>query len=291
MSLNTALLAILLQVGPNPVLEGPSDPTLELRNRPPRENALEAPKDPISKWLSECLDLVEADPARAHTKAQIRRNETSGPARVIANHCLGMASTELGRWDDARAAFLAARDETPFNEPRAKARAGIMAGNASLVAGDAVGAATLFGQARQDAQTAASATLQAAAASDEARALVALNRNDEALTALDIATRLEPTNSEGWLLKATLLRRMERLKEAQTSIEQAFQIDPLDGEIGLEAGVIAVLSGREDAARQSWRSVIDTLPGSGAAKTAQDYLAQIGSNPTSLAEQPAPATP
>lgn len=276
MSLNATLLAILLQVGPNPVAQTPADPTQELRNRPPRETALQAPTDPISAWLSECLELVGTDPARAHTTAQIRRNDTSGPSRVIANHCLGMASTELGLWDDARAAFIAARDETPFDEPRAKARVGIMAGNAALVAGDAAGAAGLFGQARQDAQIAASATLQAAASSDEARALVALGRNEEALAALDMATGLEPQNSESWLLKATLLRRMERLTDAQTAIEQAAQLNPLNGEIGLEAGVIAVLSGREDAARQSWQSVVDTQPDSASAKTASDYLAQIG---------------
>lgn len=287
MSLPSTLLALLLQVGPNPAMEGPTDPTLDLRNRPPRENALEAPKDPISKWLSECLALVESDAARAHAKAQIRRNETSGPARVIANHCLGMASTELGRWKDAQAAFEAVRDETPSDEPRAKARAGIMAGNAALAGNDPERAAGLFATARKDAEMAASATLQAAAASDEARALVALGRNEEALSALEMTTHLAPEHSEGWLLKATLLRRMERLEEAQAAIERAAAIDPLNGEIGLEAGVIAMLSGREEAARQSWQSVLDTQPESDAAKTAQSYLAQIG--PAAVA--PKPATP
>ncbi|MEL6531231.1 MAG: tetratricopeptide repeat protein [Pseudomonadota bacterium] len=232
--------------------------------------------NPTSAWLAECLDLVEQDAARAHTKAQIRRNETSGADRVIANHCLGLASTELGLWQDAQTAFTAARDETPVDEPRSQSRAGIMAGNAALVGGDAEGALDLFMTAQTDARTAASAPLEAASASDAARALVALNRSDEALTPLDTATRLEPNNSEAWLLKATLLRRLDRLDEAQGAIETAVGLAPLNGAIGLEAGVIAVLAGREDAARQSWQSVIDTQPDSLAAQTAKDYLEQIG---------------
>ena len=77
-----------------------------------------------------------------------------------------------------------------------------------------------------------------------------------------------------------LLRRMDRLDEAQAAIEKAVELAPMDAQIGLEAGVIAVLSGREEAARQSWQSVIDAQPASLAAKTAQDYLKQLGPAPT-----------
>nr|WP_281501251.1 tetratricopeptide repeat protein [Erythrobacter sp. F6033] len=248
----------------------------DLIHRPPRSNVIEAPANPTSAWLSECLDQLAEDPARAHSKAQIRRTETSGADRVIANHCLGLASTELGLWDDARAAFLAARDETPEGENSARARFGTMAGNAALAGGDAEAAAAMLTAARQDASTAASATLEALAAIDQARALVALNRGEDALNALSAATQLEPAMVEGWLFKATLLRRMDRLDEAQTAIERASDLAPVDGQIGLEAGVIAVLSGREDSARKSWQSVVNTQPDSPAAQTAKSYLAQIG---------------
>ena len=69
-------------------------------------------------------------------------------------------------------------------------------------------------------------------------------------------------------------------------IEQAATLAPTNPEIGLEAGVIAVLGGREDAARQSWQSVIDLQPESLAAQTATGYLAQLGPAP---APAPAPA--
>ncbi|MEE4205387.1 MAG: tetratricopeptide repeat protein [Erythrobacter sp.] len=270
------LLALLLQVGPNPQAGGiPGEPD-ELVNRPPRPaERVEAPLDPVSEWLKNCLELVATDPARAHSQAQIRRGDTYGEERVIANHCLGVAATELGLWDDARAAFLAARDETPADEARTRARFGAMAGNAALAGGDVVNALALLETAESDARSAASASLEALAALDRGRALVALDRPEEALAALQAATRLAPESGEAWLLEATLLRRMGRLVEAQAAIERAVELAPMDGTIGLEAGVIAVLSGREDAARASWESVIATQPESLAAETAKGYLAQL----------------
>ena len=105
---------------------------------------------------------------------------------------------------------------------------------------------------------------------------MALNRAEEALEPLDTATALAPLESEGWLLKATLLRRLDRLGDAQTAIEEAVALSPQDSAIGLEAGAIAILGGREDAARASWQSVIDVQPASLAAETARGYLAQLG---------------
>ncbi len=268
------LLTLLLQVGPNPVAPPPGAQE-EILNRPPRENAITAPDNPTSAWLAQCLAQLEESAARAHSQAQIRRSETSGSERVIANHCLGLAATELGLWEDARTAFIEARDETPVDEIRTRARFGTMAGNAALAGGDATMALSLLNTAQTDARTAASATLEALAASDAARALVALERPEDALTSLETATRLEPNNAEGWLLTATLLRRLDRLDEAQTAIERAGGLAPLEGAIGLEAGVIAVLAGRDDAARQSWQSVINIQPDSLAAQTAKGYIAQL----------------
>lgn len=280
MFLSSALLPLLLlQVGPNPNTGGVPDAPEELVNRPPRvtnEIAPPKPTDPISIWLSECLATLEQDPARAHTSAQIRRNETTGAERVIANHCLGLAATELSLWTDAQTAFTAARDETPENELSARARFSLMAGNAALASGDAINASGLLAQAQSLAQQAASGTLEALAATDLARAQVAIDEPEFALQSLDTATRLEPSRSEAWLLKATLLRRLDRLDDAQAAIERASALSPNDPQVGLEAGVIAILSDREDAARASWQSVVDTHPGTPQAETAQSYLAQLG---------------
>jgi len=274
------LLAIALQVGPNPLGGAMPDDDL-VRDRPARaqtarENVEEEPLNATSAWLAGCLAQIDEDPARANTMAQIRRSETTGTDRVLANHCLGTAAAELGLWDDARTAFTAARAETPAAEPRTRARFAALAGNAALAGGDLAGAEDLLTQAETDARSAKAAVLEAIAATDRARALVALGRGDEALAVLENATTLAPERAEGWLLKATLLRRMEKLAEAQAAIERAATLAPANPAIGLEAGVIAVLGGRENAARASWQSVIDLAPGTPEAATAQDYLAQLG---------------
>jgi tetratricopeptide (TPR) repeat protein len=278
------IFALALQVGPNPVAGGmPGDDLV--RERPARaigqvgaeaEAEAEAPLDPTSAWLAGCLNVLGEDPARAHAMAQIRRGETAGADRVLANHCLGTAASALGLWEDARAAFTSGRAETPEAEPRPRARFAALAGAAALAAGDAAGAEGLLALAGSDARAARSALLEAIAATDRARALVALGRGEEALAALENATTLAPARSEGWLLKATLLRRLDRLAAAQSAIERAATLAPANPEIGLEAGVIAVLSDRDAAARASWQSVIDLAPGSPAAAAARDYLAQLG---------------
>jgi tetratricopeptide (TPR) repeat protein len=243
-----------------------------MRDRPARARG---EVNATTAWFDSCFDQIAADPARAHTMAQIRRSETKGADRVLANHCLGTAASALGLWEDARSAFIAAREETPAAEARTRARYAAMAGNAALAGGDAEGALEWLARAERDARSVDAATIQAIAATDRARALVALGRGDEALAALEVATTVAAERAEGWLLKATLLRRMERLPEAQTAIERAVLLTPTNPDIGLEAGVIAVLDGREDAARASWQSVIELAPETNAADTARGYLAQL----------------
>lgn len=294
MSFSPLFLALALQVGPNP-MGGAIQGDELVRDRPARaeqvqpEAATADAPDPVSAWLAGCLGTLEEDPARAHAMAQIRRSETTGADRVLANHCLGTAASALGLWQDARTAFTAARDETSAGEPRARARFAALAGAAALGGGDAAGALDLLALAQSDAQAAKAPLLEAIAASDRARALVSLGRTDEALAALENSTALAPDRAEGWLLKATLLRRLERLPQAQSAIESAATLAPTNPEIALEAGVIAVLAGRDDAARKSWQSVLALAPDSPSAVTASDYLAQIGpTGETAPAPEPAP---
>lgn len=272
--ITSLLLPLLLQVGPNPATgEIPGVPE-ELANRPPRPLAQE-PAAQTSPWLEECLGYLDTDPARAHSIAQIRLRETAGTDRVLANHCLGLAATELGRWGEARAAFIAARDGTPAGEASMRARFGAMAGNAALGGGDPGAAVGLFEQARKDAGTAGSTDLEALASLDRARALVDLDRVTEATTDLISARDMRPRDAEIRLLLATLLRRQGEYDPAQSEIEAAATLAPESPAVALEAGVIAVLDGREDAARKSWQSVIELAPGSPEATTAQGYIAQL----------------
>jgi tetratricopeptide (TPR) repeat protein len=285
-----ASLALLMQVGPNPAAGATPDYSADVQDRPPRERDVIGAFEPVppsiaNSWLKNCLELVETDPARAHVQAQVRVSQTSGDKRVLANHCLGLASTGLGRWTEAQSAFASARDEVPAKDARLRARLGAMAANAATANNDPNAALAYLTQARFDASQAQSTgqsadDLMAIIAKDEARALVALGRLQDAEASLKQARQLKPSDAESALLLATLLRRMERLDEAQKQIEDAYAIVPLDPAVGLEAGLIAVLDGREEAAKISWNSVLKVAPDSPQAETARGYLAQLEPQPT-----------
>ncbi|MDA0819529.1 MAG: hypothetical protein O3C52_07205 [Proteobacteria bacterium] len=275
MFLTATLLPLMLQAGLDPTRGGVPDYSADIQDRPPRELSIIDAPQPTS-WLAQCLDQLEDEPTRAHVQAQIRRDTTNGQDRVLANHCLGLASTELGRWEEACAAFTAARQETPAEETRLRARFGAMAGNAALVTGDLPGALVLLDAARADALAAQAGGMQGLIALDRARVLVGLEQLDAAEAALVEARMFQPDDAETRLLSATLLRRMGKLADAQEQVEEAARLDPTAPAIGLEAGVIAILDGREEAARSSWQSVIDLSPGTEFATSAQSYLDQLG---------------
>ena len=275
MFLTATLLPLMLQAGLDPIRGGVPDYSADIQDRPPRELSIIDAPQPTS-WLAQCLDQLEDEPTRAHVQAQIRRDTTNGQDRVLANHCLGLASTELGRWEEARAAFTAARQETPAEETRLRARFGAMAGNAALVTGDLPGALVLLDAARTDALAAQAGGMQGLIALDRARVLAGLEQLDAAEAALAEARMFQPDDAETRLLSATLLRRMGKLADAQEQVEEAARLDPTAPAIGLEAGLIAILDGREEAARSSWQSVIDLSPGTEFATSAQSYLDQLG---------------
>lgn len=271
------LLALLFQVGPfTGVQERPVSPVpAELRERRPRESVSPTPS-PSGK-LRDCLNAAQASPAAALVNGQTWLTAASGAERALAQRCIGAASIALGLWNDGEAAFLAARD-TPGIAAQDRALFGAMAGNAALAAGASERALGLLDLARAEAE--GSNPLVAGIERDRARALVALKREGEAASALETARRADPQHPEGFLLSATLARRQGDLAAAQGFIETASTLDPADPGIGLEAGVIAVLGGRDDAARKSWQSVIATVPESAEAETARGYLAQLDEGAT-----------
>ena len=245
------------------------------QDRKRREEAAQSVALPAPPSRAGCLGAVEADPARSAEVARQALADATGHERVRAGLCLGVALSDLGQWSDAREAFVNARDAAAGDDHASRARLGAMAGNAALAAGQPGQALSLLGPAASDAQAANDTALTASIALDRARALVALNQPDEAAAALAQARAAEPDFAQAWLLSATLSRRQNKLIEAQAQIEKAAQLAPRDPEVGLEAGVIAMLSGQEEAARRSWTSVLAMAPQSDAAATAKQYLAQL----------------
>jgi tetratricopeptide (TPR) repeat protein len=275
--------AALMQVGPNPSPRGAA-PLPIPRRRAPADAPIATPARQPAK-LSLCLAAAKVDPiaglaaARAWLVQSVKADD-----RVAAQQCLGLILAGQGDFAEAESAFAASLADIPNGAPGAKVPMLALAGSSALHTGSAERALGWFDQAlgfKDDADPAMLGTVQA----DRARALVALGRLGEAGTALEEAHRLAPDHAEGWLLSATLARRGPNgspdLAKAQNDIEIAARLDPRDPAIGLEAGLIAVLAGRDEPARRSWESVIRLAPESDEAKAAQNYLDQLGPQPAS----------
>lgn len=274
-----SLLALfVMQVGPNPATGAIPDVPEELRNRPPRDTASEpaATASVRSDYLARCLALTNEDSEAALDFANVWRGQVEDDLELAQSaHCLGLGLVRLERYGEAREAFEVASSEAPDSLPAYRARLAAMAGNAALADGKPATAEPLFSQAIVQAAAAGDTSLSASLHIDRARALVAAARPEEAVAALATARDLAPDDARAWLLSATLSRRLERLGEAQQQIERAAELDPRSAPIGLEAGVIAALSGRDADARRSFESVLIVAPDSDEANRARAYLEQL----------------
>ena len=264
------LLPLVAQVGIAPTASPVSAVPPELRDRPTR-NAPMPDRAPSANAIDVCLATAKSDPAKALALAEEWVSRTTGPQRAAGRHCLVIAAGNGGDWSAAAAAFLAARDEA--SEPRFRARMSALAGSAFLAENQAEQALSALDAGKADA--AGDAELTGAIALDRASALVALGREGEAASALAEARAAVPEDAQAWLLSATLSRRTGDLAMAQSQIEQAATLDPRDPAIGLEAGVIAALAGRDEAAKKSFESVIAASPDSAQGLAAKQYLAQL----------------
>lgn len=274
------------QIGPNPrPMEFGALPT------PGRRKTLQggdAPPPEKHDRLADCLTVGRSNPELAASLARHWLEEVKLAAeRVRANQCLGMMLSQQGDFDGALTAFGDAVGLIPEAQAVGAVPLMAMAGNAALAAGKPQDALTWLDRALIVHGFADNMAL-AAIHNDRARALVALGRNADAMAALAKAHELAPQNAESWLLSATLYRRDKNLAAAQHDIEEAGRLAPRDPAVGVEAGVIAMLDNREDAARQSWQSVVAMAPVSDEARVARGYLEQIGAAPTSKSVPPDP---
>ncbi|MDN3646771.1 hypothetical protein QWY75_11215 [Pontixanthobacter aestiaquae] len=276
----SATLALLLQVGPNPGAAPATAVPPELDELRRRQRAEQSTGDnngiaPATGRLQSCLARAEQDSTAARIESQSWFDSAIGLTRAQALQCRGYAEANLGQWADAARSFIAARDDNDAVDAKYRARLGAMAANALLTAGNFDSAISVLDQAKANAAEAEFTQLSAEIEIDRARALVSQNNPVAAAEALSEARTLAPRSARAWLLSATLSRRTEDLIAAQSQIEQAAALDPSNPEIGLEAGVIAVLSGNDEAARLSWQSIVALAPESSQAVTAKTYLRQL----------------
>lgn len=280
--------AAMMQVGPNPSQRQESPLPIPRRrtiieNAPAKGAPAERQGNMTSERLGACLAKAQIDPAAGLAAARDWLAQAKSPdERVRARQCVGMVLSQQGDFAGAENEFASAIAGLDATQAASQQGLLAMAGNAALAGGNAAKAVDWLDRARALGPQGDNLAL-AAIEVDRGRALVALGRMEDAVKALGEAHRLAPNEPTGWLLSATLYRRMGELELAQRDIEMAASLDPRDPAIGLEAGVIAVLSGRDEAARKSWQSVIATAPQGDEAKTAKGYLEQLGPAPTSAA--------
>ncbi len=230
--------------------------------------------------LAACIKQAREDLTTAVVVADDWLEHLKGSERAYPLECFGIIYTRQMQWAEAEQAFTEARDALSQQEGRRRARLGAMAGNAALADEREEDALALLDMAlidmgMPDARGAGDTAGAGDIEIDRARALVALGRPAEAEDALQRARRDAPQNHEAWLLSATLARRQGGLADAQAYIQTAAALRPVDLATGLEAGLIAALAGRMEAARKSWQSVIDAAPGSEAALAARSYIEQL----------------
>ena len=217
-----------------------------------------------------CLALVKSAPERAVETAQAWRIENGG---VPALHCLALAQFARQDYSSALASF----------EKAIQGSLAAHVGKAVTILSQAADAAMLAGQpasaiAFLDTAIAGpggislSPRAEASLRVTRAEALVDLKREKAAANDLDTATKLDPDVPFGWLLKATLARRMGDFRTAEAAILAAATRDADSADIQYEAGNIAAAQGNDQLARTAWMAAARADPDSPAGKAANKAL-------------------
>ena len=233
----------------------------------------------IAERLSSCLASADLKVETGLANAAKWAGEGGG---AYAAHCKGYALGKAGKFAEAAAAFESGA-VLPNTDAPTQSRLWSQAGNAALAGGDATRALADLNHALEKPLPAALSTGEIHL--DRARARVATGDLKGARSDMDQALIMAPQDPLGWLLSATLARRMDDLPMARAHIEKAASLARNDGDIALEQGVIYALSGdRDAAAKAAFQRAQEVSPKGGVvAGRAATYLAQLSESP------PAPA--
>lgn len=216
-----------------------------------------------------CLEMVDEDPEGARNYADAWYMQGGGEG---AAHCAALALLNLGE---------AERAAEQLERIAARSQAGIAA------------RAAVFGQAGE-AWIAASRPQQAHAAltlalaltpadpdllTERAMASLALDRPGDALIDVELAVAADGSRAERWIIRASALRRLERLPPAAESVDQALRLEPENVEALLERGIIRQAQGDPAGARGDWEKVVELAPDGATADLAAQNMALIEAGP------------
>ncbi|MEI6418112.1 MAG: hypothetical protein WCO82_03505 [Sphingomonadales bacterium] len=230
-----------------------------------------------------CVKLAADYPQRAMAYANNWRLDGGGSA---ARHCLALAYYHNHDITTALTHFEAAATESERAGDGLAVRLWRQGADAALMAERPDAALRYLARAVDLAAAAGQSKLVAALRVERAEALVGLERAPEAKAELDRALAADPDVEDGWLLAATLARRMGDLPRAETAILEAAKRAPESAAVQYEAGTIAAAGGKTDLAKAAWAAAAaaepDSIPGKAAAK-ALSAMAVAGSNATAEA--------
>lgn len=228
-----------------------------------RQNAVE-------QRFNKCVDLAVDDPQSGISEASTWLVEGGG---FLARHCLGFAYAEQYNWTAAAIAFAESAQAAEVARDKRVDKFWAQAGNAALAGGDPAKALEYLNAALVQGRLKGLA--KGLVHLDRARAHVALEDYQAAKSEFAMVHRLAPQDPLGWLLSATLARRMGDLPRAKNDIAIADKTAPGDPAIALEAGNIAFESGDRINAKSHWEKAVQIDPESRPAKAAQKYLDQL----------------
>jgi Tfp pilus assembly protein PilF len=247
---------------------------------PPNDAPVLGPADPREAAFNQCLDSAVDDPL---TGVDTANKWLSVGGSYFARHCLAFAYSRQKRWLLSSEAFAKAAQEAGQAGDERTANLWVQAANAALAGNQPSTALAHLDSAI------ASNILQGQALGlahlDRARALVALEQLQAAQAEFTLVQKYAPDDPLGWLLSATLERRLDNLERAASDINVALSIVPQDADVMLEAGVIAALTGDYDAAKTYWNSITAQTRPSAAKLSARQYLKQLEDTPDDEAAQ------
>lgn len=236
--------------------------------------------------LDACTQLALDDPAGGIVQANQWRIDGG---RWYALQCLGFAHAERDEFDQAERNFITAAREAEAARDERAAHLWVQAGNAALADGRAQKALAHFDAALV--QGTLSGLAKGELHLDRARALVALDRLEDAKSEFTVVHKLAGQDPLAWLLSATLARRMGEYARAASDISVAAQLAPTDPAISLEIGNIAAAEGDYDRAREQWQNAVrlgkDSDAGQAAARHLSDLDASEGKTAAPAANPPA----
>ncbi len=231
--------------------------------------AVAAPFSGDASRYNACLALVKEDPARAIANAQAWRVENGG---APAQHCLALAQFAHGDYAESLKNFEAAATRSETSGDGLAVSAWNQGADAALLARQPDTAVRFLTRAIDGGADSLSPRAEASMRVTRAEAYVDLKDYSRAAADLDKALALWPDVPWGWLLRATLARRMGDLKTAEAAIIEAGRRDADSADVQLEAGNIAMAQGNKALAQAAWTAAANGDPEGEAGKAADAAL-------------------